>query len=96
MYKRQVLPSKEAPSRLLIGTKMLQGSQSNKYLTNNTPSYTLQSPYQSHPSRRNVCSKSGKATDEVKLEKETVRFTKLCMNMVIGFYMCEKYFQNYD
>ena len=77
-----VLPSKEAPSRLLIGTKMLQGSQSNKYLTNNTPSYTLQSPFQSDTNGRNYCSKGVKTTDDVKLKKAVVRITKYYMKII--------------
>ena len=77
-----VLPSKEAPSRLLIGIKMLQGSQSNKHLTNNSPSYTSQSPFQNHPNGRNFYSKGVKATDEVKLEKVGVRFTKHYMTII--------------
>ena len=77
-----VLPSKEAPSRLLIGTKMLQGSQSNKYLTNNTPSYTLQSPFQSDTNGRNYCSKGVKTTDDVKLKKSVVRITKYCLIII--------------
>ena len=38
-----LLPSKEAPNRLLIGTQMLQSNQNSKYMSNN--SSTHQTPY---------------------------------------------------
>ena len=37
-----MLPSKEAPNRLLIGTQMLQGTQNNKHVATNTTSYQSQ------------------------------------------------------
>ena len=43
-----MLPSKEAPNRLLIGTQMLQGTQNNKHVPTNTTSY------QSHTALKNI------------------------------------------
>jgi hypothetical protein len=75
---------------------MLQGSQSNKHLTNNSPSYTSQSPFQNHPNGRNFYSKGVKATDEVKLEKVVVRFTKHYMKILCTRTNIYLIYLNYD